>query len=95
MVPFTRHYWESVLVSPSPCLLVRYGESMSSFSNPHFMYLFALKSGKKKLAYGESPEDALNILRIRLGEQEMSEILTDQFIKINQRELQQYVGELG
>jgi len=68
---------------------------MSSFSNPHFMYLFALKSGKKKLAYGESPDDALNILRIRLSEEEMSEILTDQFIKINQRELQQYVGELG
>lgn len=68
---------------------------MSSFSNPHFMYLFALKSGKKKLAYGESPEDALNILRIRLSEQEMSEIIADQFIKINQRELQQYVGELG
>ncbi|MCL4829841.1 MAG: hypothetical protein KJZ95_20950 [Caldilinea sp.] len=59
------------------------------------MYLFALKNGKKKLAYGESPEDALEILRIRLSEEEMSEILTDQFIKINQRELQQYVNDLG
>ena len=35
---------------------------MSSFSNPHYMYLFEMKSGKKKLAYGQSPEDALNIL---------------------------------
>lgn len=68
---------------------------MSSFSNPHYMYLFNLKNGKKKLAYGESPEDALAILRIRLSEEEMSEILTDQFIKINQRELQQYVNDLG
>jgi hypothetical protein len=68
---------------------------MSSFSNPHFMYLFALKNGKKKLAYGESPEDALDILRVRLSEQEMSELITEQFIKINQRELQQYVGDLG
>ncbi len=68
---------------------------MSSFSNPHYMYLFTLKNGKKKLAYGESPEDALEILRIRLNEAEMSEILTDQFIKINQRELQQYVNDLG
>lgn len=59
------------------------------------MYLFALKNGKKKLAYGESPEEALEILRIRLSEAEMSEILTDQFIKINQRELQQYVNDLG
>lgn len=68
---------------------------MSSFSNPHFMYLFALKSGKKKLAYGESPEDALDILRIRLSEAEMAEILTDQHVKINQRDLQQHVAELG
>ena len=44
------------------------GESMSSFSNPHFMYLFELKNGKKKLAYGESPEDALEILGMRLTE---------------------------
>jgi hypothetical protein len=68
---------------------------MSSFSNPHFMYLFDLKSGKKKLAYGESPEDALDILRIRLNDVEMEEIVTERFIKINQRELQQHVHELG
>ncbi len=68
---------------------------MSSFSNPHFMYLFQLKNGKKKLAYGESPEDALDILRIRLNETEMAELLHDQFIKVNQRELQQYVRDLG
>ncbi len=68
---------------------------MSSFSNPHFMYLFTLKNGKKKLAYGQSPEDALEILQIRLTEQEMSEILPDQYVKILQRDLQQHVGELG
>jgi hypothetical protein len=68
---------------------------MSSFSNPHFMYLFALKNGKRKLAYGQSPEDALDILRIRLSETEMGQIIPEQFIKINQRELQQYVTDLG
>ncbi len=68
---------------------------MSSFSNPHYMYLFSLKNGKKKLAYGESPEDALNILRIRLTEEEMAEIIPDEFIKINQRQLQEYVHLLG
>ena len=68
---------------------------MSSFSNPHFMYLFALKNGKKKLAYGQSPADALDILRIRLTDIEMDEILPDQFVKINQRDLQQHVAELG
>jgi hypothetical protein len=68
---------------------------MSSFSNPHYMYLFELKSGKKKLAYGQSPEDALDILQIRLSAQEMNEIRKDAYIKISQRELQQYVSELG
>jgi len=68
---------------------------MSSFSNPHFMYLFDLKNGKKKLAYGQSPEDALDILRIRLTEDEMNKILVDQYTKISQRELQQHVSELG
>lgn len=68
---------------------------MSSFSNPHYMYLFSLKTGKKKLAYGASPEDALDILRIRLSEEEMADILPDEWQKINQRQLQQHVKDLG
>jgi hypothetical protein len=68
---------------------------MSSFSHPHHMYLFALKNGKRKLAYGESPQDALEILRIRLTDAEMAELVPDQFVKINQRQLQKYVKELG
>jgi hypothetical protein len=59
------------------------------------MYLFSLKNGKKKLAYGQSPDDALDILRIRLSEDEMADILQEQCIKISQRELQKYVSELG
>lgn len=68
---------------------------MSSFSHPHYMYLFDLKNGKKKLAYGESPEDALAILRRRLTPEEMAEILTDKYVKINQRKLHDYVHLLG
>ncbi len=68
---------------------------MSSFSNPHYMYLFDLKSGKKKLAYGRSPEDALDILSIRLTPEEMDEILRDRYQKIRQRDLQKYVHLLG
>ena len=68
---------------------------MSSFSNPHYMYLFDLKNGKQKLAYGESPEDALDILRVRLTDVEMAEIIPDRFIKIRQRDMQQYVHNLG
>jgi hypothetical protein len=68
---------------------------MSSFSNPHYMYLFELIDGKQKLAYGESPEDALSILRIRLTDEEMARIKPDRYVKINQRELQRYVHNLG
>lgn len=68
---------------------------MSSFSNPHYMYLFDLKNGKKKLAYGQSPEDALEILSYRLSKAEMDEILKDQYIKISQRKMQEYVHLLG
>lgn len=68
---------------------------MSSFSNPHYMYLFDLKNGKKKLAYGKSPEDALDILSIRLTPEEMDEIERDKYEKIRQRDLQKYVHLLG
>jgi len=68
---------------------------MSSFSNPHYMYLFLLKNGKRKLAYGQSPEDALEILSYRLTPEEMDEIIKEDYIKINQRKLQEYVHLLG
>jgi hypothetical protein len=59
------------------------------------MYLFDLKNGKKKLAYGRSPEDALEILSYRLPAAEMDQILRDNFVKISQRKLQEYVDQLG
>ncbi len=68
---------------------------MSSFSNPHYMFLFDLKNGKKKLAYGQSQEDALEILSYRLSEAEMNEILKDKYIKISQRKMQEYIHLLG
>lgn len=68
---------------------------MSSFSNPHYMYLFEMSNGKKKLAYGQSPADALEILSFRLPEEEMALIYPDQFTKIRQRDLQKYTDQLG
>ena len=68
---------------------------MSSFSNPHYMYLFDMENGKKKLAYGQSPEDALDILRLRLSDEEMAQIRAEQYVKISQRKLQEHVHELG
>ncbi len=68
---------------------------MSSFSTPHYMYLFDLKNGRKKLAYGRSPEDALEILGYRLPAEEMDQIIRDRYLKISQRKLQEYVDLLG
>jgi len=68
---------------------------MSSFSNPHYMYLFQMTNGKKKLAYGQSPQDALEILSFRLPQEEMAQILPDQYTKIRQRDLQNHTDELG
>lgn len=68
---------------------------MSSFSNPHYMYLFEMKNGKQKLAYGQSPEDALAIIRVRLTDEEMAQIIPDKYIKISQRQMQKYVNNLG
>ena len=68
---------------------------MSSFSNPHYMYLFSLKNGKKRLAYGQTPEDALEILSYRLSAEEMDQIIREDFTKINQRKLQEVVDQLA
>ena len=68
---------------------------MSSFTNPHRMYLFSMKTGKKKLAYGQSPEDALEILSFRLSEEEMALILRDEWTKISPRAIQEHVSEIG
>jgi len=59
------------------------------------MYLFEMKNGKKKLAYGHTPEDALDILSIRLSPEEMDEIIRDKYEKVRQRDIQKYVPLLG
>jgi hypothetical protein len=68
---------------------------MSSFTNPHYIYLFAMKNGKKKLAYGKDPQDALEVLSFRLTPNEMAMIIPDQFTRISPRDIQQYVDEIG
>lgn len=59
------------------------------------MYLFSLKNGKKKLAHGSTPEEALEILSFRLAPDEMTQIIRDDYIKISQRNLRHYVHLLG
>ena len=59
------------------------------------MYLFEMTNGKQKLAYGGSPEDALEILSCRLSDEEMALIIPDQYKKISQRKMQEHIGNLG
>jgi hypothetical protein len=68
---------------------------MSSFSNPHHFYLFAMKNGKKKLGYGGTPEEAFKNLKLRLAPKEMEQIVQEKVQRITQRELQKHVKELG
>lgn len=59
------------------------------------MYVFEMKNGKQKLTYGQSPEDALEILSVRLTPEEMDEIIRDKYTKISQRRLHEYIDNLG
>ncbi len=68
---------------------------MSSFRNPHHFYLFAMKNGKKKLAYGPSPEQAFENLRLRLSPKEMELVLEAEYTRIPQRDLHKYARDLG
>lgn len=68
---------------------------MSSFNNPHHIYLFEMKNGKQKLAYGSTPEDAYESLRLRLTEQELAQVEQEKYTRIPQRELQKHVHNLG
>lgn len=61
----------------------------------HHIYLFSLKNGKRRLAYGEDPQDALRILARRLTQQEMEEITEGEPLVIPQRDLQKWVSQLG
>lgn len=68
---------------------------MSSFNNPHHIFLFEMTNGKQKLAYGSTPADAYESLRLRLDDHEIALVLSNKYIKIPQRELQKHVHNLG
>jgi hypothetical protein len=68
---------------------------MSSFDGRSKIYLFDLVDGKKRLAYGVDPEDALQILAMRLSEEEMAQIVKDKFRVVKQVDLRPLVPLLG
>jgi hypothetical protein len=54
-----------------------------------------MRNGKKKLAYGPSPEAAFEYLKLRLTPKEMDGIEKEQCVRIPQRDLQKYARDLG
>ncbi len=54
-----------------------------------------MKNGKKKLAYGATPEQALEILAYRLPKEEMDQILRNEYERITQRDLSRFLDQLG
>jgi hypothetical protein len=58
-------------------------------------FLFEMTTGKKKLAYGDDVDDALEILAMRLTKEEMDEVIKDKFTKMPQRDLQKVAKDLG
>ena len=69
---------------------------MSYKNSPHnSIYLFGMRNHKKKLAYGKTPEDALEILDLRLSAKEMEQIIQNKYYRIKRKELLTYVHQLG
>jgi hypothetical protein len=68
---------------------------MSSFVEPHHLYVFRMKNGKKKLAYGPSPELAFEYLKLRLTASEIALVDPSQHEKITQRLIREHVRDLG
>lgn len=58
-------------------------------------YLFNMKNGKKTLAYGTDPNDALAILALRMSKEELDQIIKTDYVKVLQRDLQTIVDQLG
>jgi hypothetical protein len=58
-------------------------------------FIFRLKNGKRKLTYGRTPEEALQILGYRLTRAEMREVIPDAPQRITQQQIQEHLEELG
>lgn len=61
----------------------------------HRIYLFEMRDGRNKVSWGRDPADALEILRLRLGAEEMAEILPDRWTRVSQRDLAEWAHTLG
>jgi hypothetical protein len=61
----------------------------------HKIYVFTLRNGKKRFAYGDDPEHARKIMAYRMTPVEMLELSDDPPEVIRQAEMQRHVKDLG
>ena len=71
------------------------GADTAPSRRPHALYLFELVNGRRRLAWGESPDDALSTLRLRLGDAALADVVPGRWIRVAQRELHANVDALG
>lgn len=71
------------------------GSGAKSRTTPPRFYLFDTTTGRKKLAFGASPEDALVTLARRLDDDELGRIVRDRWQGIRQQDIGRYRAELG
>lgn len=64
-------------------------------TRPHALYLFELDGGRRRLAWGSSPEDAIATLRLRLGDAALAGLRPERWTRIAQRALHDHVADLG
>jgi hypothetical protein len=69
--------------------------SSSGRRGGHRIYLFDAADGRQKLAYGSSPADALETLRLRLPPDDVAGLTPDRARAVPQRDLQRYLDRLG
>jgi len=66
-----------------------------SHQTPSRFYLFNLKSGKRRLAYGRTVDEAIEIMGYRLTQEEMAQMTGEPPQELKQSEIQAHVKELG
>jgi hypothetical protein len=69
--------------------------AVNADDQPSHFFLFSLKSGRKRLAYGRSLEEALEIMSWRMTADEMGQMTGDAPVEVRQQDIHPYLKELG
>jgi radical SAM superfamily enzyme YgiQ (UPF0313 family) len=65
------------------------------FVRPTAFFVFDMHNGRQKLAYGTDPADAIEVLKLRLGEGGVAAVDVSRPTRVRQHELRAHLGKLG